>query len=326
MMASRKVSGKLDPQAAALLKQIVDMKVPQLHTLTPEAARKLMDASTKLVMGKPEKVAKIDDLKIPNSTAQIPVRIYTPEGKGPFPLFVYCHGGGFILGNIAMVDNLCRATANRASCIVVSVEYRLAPEHKFPAAVDDAYAATKWVAGKADRINGDPTRIAVGGDSAGGNLSAVVSLRARDEGEGFPIYQVLICPPTDLSIHTTGSMNDFSEGYFLTVPDMIWFGDLYFEKGQDRHVPYASPLLAPDLSNLPPALIITSEFDPLRDEGEAYGERLKKSGVPVKVSRYAGMIHDFIPMDGVIGKAKDAINEIATSLRGIFQSRSHRKK
>jgi acetyl esterase len=318
--------GKLDPQAAALLKQIADMKVPELHTLTPEAVRRLMDASTKMVMGKPEKVSRVEDMKIPSSTAQIAVRLYTPEGKGSFPVLVYFHGGGFIFGNIAMVDNLCRATANRASCVVVSVEYRLAPEHKFPAAVDDAYAATGWVAENAVRLKIDPTRIAVGGDSAGGNLSAVVSLKARDEGKEFPIYQVLIYPPTDLSMHSTESISKFSEGYFLTGADMVWFGDLYFEKSQDRHVPYASPLLAPDLSNLPPALIITSEFDPLRDEGEAYGQRLKKSGVPVKISRYAGMIHDFIRMDGVISRAKDAIDEIASSLSEIFQGKGNKKK
>lgn len=316
----------LDPQVAALLKQMVEMKIPELHTLAPKAARELFDGAIKMVMGKPEKVSKVEDLKIPGPADQIPIRIYTPEGKGPFPIFVYIHGGGFVIGNIPMGDNLCRAIANRTSCVVVSVEYRLAPEHKFPAAVDDSYAAIKWVARNPARINGDPSRIAVGGDSAGGNLSAVVSLRARDEGEDFPIYQVLMYPATELDMHSTGSLNEFAEGYFLTGADMIWFGDQYFEKGQNRRVPYASPLLAPDLSELPPALIITAGFDPLRDEGEAYGERLKKSGVSVKVSRYAGMIHGFISMDGVIGKAKDAINEIATNLGEIFQSKSQRMK
>jgi len=261
MVVSKDKTG-LDPQVAALLKQMVQMKIPELHTLTPKAARELFDGAAKMVLGKPEKVSKVEDLKIPGPRGQIPIRVYTPEGKGPFPIFVYYHGGGFVIGNIQLGDNLCRAIANRAFCVVVSVEYRLAPEHKFPAAVDDSFAASKWVARNAARINGDPTRIAVGGDSAGGNLSAVVSLRARDEGENFPIYQVLIYPATQLDTHTTGSINEFAEGYFLTRADMIWFGDQYFEKGQDRRVPYASPLLSPDLSNLPPALIITAGFDP----------------------------------------------------------------
>jgi acetyl esterase len=317
---------ELDPQVATLLKKMVEKKMPELHTLTPQAARKLMDTAIKATMGKPEKVSKIEDLRILSPAVEIPIRIYFPEGEGPFPILVYYHGGGFVIGNIAMADNLCRAIANRASCIVVSVEYRLAPEYKFPAAVDDSYAATKWVARNAHRINGDPSRIAVGGDSAGGNLSAVVSLRAHNERENFPIFQVLIYPVTDLTIHFTSSINEFKEGHFLTVADMVWFGEQYFRKDQDRRVPYASPLLAPDLRNLPPALIITAGFDPLRDEGEAYGERLKKSGVPVKVSRYTGMIHGFISMDGVIDKSRVAMNEIAFSLREIFQRRGINSK
>jgi acetyl esterase len=321
-----KSKGGLDPQVAVLLKQMVDMKMPEMHTLGAKAAREFFNTSYKLVAGKPEKVSKVEDMKILGPAGEIPIRVYTPEGKGPFPVFVYIHGGGFVLGNIVLGDNLCRSIANRASCVVVSVEYRLAPEHKYPAAVDDSYAAIKWVAKNANRINADPTRIAVGGDSAGGNLSAVVSLRARDEGEKFPMYQVLMYPATQMDMHTTGSLSQFSDGYFLTAGDMIWFGEQYFEKNQDRRIPYASPLLAPNLSKLPPALIITAGFDPLRDEGEAYGEKLKKSGVPVKISRYAGMIHGFLSMDGVISKAKDAIDEIGTSLSAAFQKGKTQKK
>jgi acetyl esterase len=312
----------LDPQVASLLKRMIEKKLPELHTLGPKGAREFFNTSIKLVLGKPEKISKTEDLKIPGPAGPIPIRTYTPEGRGPFPIFVYIHGGGFVVGDISMGDNFCRAIANRASCVVVSVEYRLAPEHKFPAAVDDSYAAVEWVAGNADRIDGDPARIAVGGESAGGNLSAVVSLRAREKGEKFPIYQVLMYPATDLSVHSTASMKECSEGFYLTGADMIWFGDQYFERGQDRRVPYASPLLAPDLSNLPPALIITAGFDPLRDEGEAYGERLKKFGVPVRVSRYAGMIHGFITMDGIINKSKNAANEVASDLSKAFQGAS----
>ena len=326
-MMSSKGKAQLDPQVAGLLKQMAALKVPELHTLGAKAARELFDGpSMKLLMGKPEKVAKVEDLKIPGSAGQIPIRVYTPEGKGPFPVFVYLHGGGFVVGTIALGENLCRVVANKASCVAVSVEYRLAPEHKFPAAVDDAYEATKWAAKNANQINGDPNRIAVGGDSAGGNLSAVVSLRARDEGEKFPVYQVLMYPVTQQDMHATGSRTEFSEGYFLTGGDMLWFGDQYFEKNQNRRVPYASPLLAPKLSGLPPALIITAGFDPLRDEGEAYGEKLKKSGIPVKISRYEGMIHGFISMDAVISKAKDAMTEVATSLSNAFQANKTQKK
>jgi acetyl esterase len=312
----------LDQQVAALLKQMVDMRLPELHTMTPRIAREFFNNSLKLVLGKPEKVSKVEDIKIPSPGGSVPARTYTPEGKGPFPIFIYFHGGGFVLGNISMGDNLCKAIANKSSCVVVSVEYRLAPENKFPAAVDDSYSAVEWVAAYANRIDGDSTRIAVGGDSAGGNLSAVVCLKARDKGKSFPIYQVLMYPPTDLSEHTTDSIKECSEGYYLTGGDTIWFGNLYFEKDQDRRVQDASPLLAPNLSNLPPALIITCGFDPLRDEGEAYGERLKKSGVPVTVSRYSGMIHGFMTMDGIISKSKDAVNEIAANLREAFRVRT----
>jgi acetyl esterase len=314
----------LDPQAATLL-QLMTKMMPEPHKLALKAQRELQDAGAKAFMGKPEKVSKVEDLKIPGPAGQIPIRVYTPEGKGPFPIFVYFHGGGFVMGNVQQTDNICKAVANKASCVVVSVEYRLAPEYKHPAAVDDSYSATKWVSENANKINGDPARIAVGGDSAGGNLAAVVSLKARDEKAKFPIYQVLIYPETDLSGFNTSSWKEFSDGYAPTKGDVVWYMEQYFEKGQDRRAPYASPLLAPELSNLPPALIITAGFDPLRDEGEAYGEKLKKSGVPVKVSRYAGMIHSFIVMDRVLDKAKDAWNEIAMSLRDVFQKVSQEK-
>lgn len=315
-MASKDQKG-LDPKAASLLQRLTGM--PELRTFTLKVQRELQDFGYRALMGKPEKVSKVEDLRIPGPAGQIPIRVYTPEGKEPFPVFVYYHGGGFCYGNIQLTDNICRAVANRASCVVVSVGYRLAPEDKFPAAIDDSYAATKWVSENANRVNGDPARIAVGGDSAGGMLAAVVSLKARDENAKFPIYQILICPCTDYSGLNTNSWREFSTGYMLTKADALSFMDHYFEEDQDRRVPYASPLLAPDLSKLPPALIITAEFDPLRDEGEAYGERLKRSGVSVKISRYAGMIHDFPMMDGALDKAKDAWNEIAKSLRSIFQ-------
>jgi acetyl esterase len=323
-MASKKDGGKLDQQAAKLLQQMIQMKMPELHTLTPKAARELMDAGCKMVMGKPEKVSRVQDLKIPGPADQIPIRVYTPEGNGPFPVLVYYHGGGFVTGNVPQSDNFCRAVANRASCVVVSVEYRLAPEHKYPAAANDSYSATKWVFENADRINCDAARIAVGGDSAGGNLAAVVSLRARDEGVRFPICQVLLYPVTDLTGNVTKSRKEFGEGYFLTKADMKWFEDQYFKTDEDRRMPYASPLLAPNLSELPPAFIITCGFDPLRDEGEAYGERLKKAGIPTKILRREGMIHGFTTMDGVLDEAKRAMDEIAAYLKTHFSEENSR--
>jgi acetyl esterase len=324
MMASKHQKG-LDPQAATLLKAMKSMKMSEPETLTLKARRELQRTAAKAVMGKLEKVSKVEDLRIPGPTRQIPIRVYTPHGKGPFPILVYFHGGGFVVGSVQETDNICRAVANKVSCVAVSVEYPLASEHKYPAAVNDSYAATKWVSENADKINGDPTRIAVGGDSAGGNLAAVVSLKARDENAKFPIYQILICPATDLSGLNTASWKQFSNDYTPTKDDMLWYMEQYFERHQDRHVPYASPLLATDFRKLPPALIITAEFDPVRDEGEAYGEKLRKSGVSVKVSRYEGMIHDFATMDRVINKAKDAWNEIVMSLKDAFQKGSQEK-
>jgi len=322
-MASQKVQHKsrtkkqLDPQAEALLQQMAQMNMPPLHTLTPAQAREMMRGMAAL-SGEPEVVANVENLTIPGPGGQIPVRIYTPRGDGPFPILVFFHGGGWVICDLDTHDNLCRSLTNRARCVVVSVDYRLAPEHKFPAAVEDAYAATRWVAKNARRINGDPARIAVGGDSAGGNLSAVVAIMARDQDGPGLTYQLLIYPATDISSANTDSHRNYADGYFLTRGDGDWFCGHYLNCEEDRLHHRASPLLAPDLSGLPPALVITAEFDVLRDEGESYAKRLKKAGVPVKCTRYKGMIHGFMSMDGLLSQARTGIDEASAALREAF--------
>lgn len=308
---------RLDPQAEALLQLMAHRNVPPFNTLTPAQARETMKSMGALCAG-PEAVANVENLTIPGPGGQIRVRIYTPRGDGPFPILVFFHGGGWVIGDLDTHDNLCRSLANGVSCIVVSVDYRLAPEHKFPAAVEDAYAATQWAANNANRINGNPDLIAVGGDSAGGNLAAVVAIMARDQDGPSLKYQLLMYPATDVSSCNTASYRDCADGYFLTKADGEWFGAQYLNCEDDRLNPLVSPLLAPNLSGLPPALVIVCEFDVLRDEGESYAKRLKKAGVSVKCTRYKGMIHGFLSMDGFLDQARSGIDEASAALREAF--------
>jgi acetyl esterase len=305
----------LDPQAQAFLDQMVSLGGPQLHTLSPEDARKAFDMLAQLSGLKPEAVAKVEDRLIPGPGGQIPVRFYTPQGQPPFPVLLFFHGGGFVIGSIELYDEFCRALTNGAGCIVISVGYRLAPEHKFPAAVEDCYAATKWVAVNAKAIGGDSMRIAVGGDSAGGNLAAVVALMARDKGTVPLVLQLLMYPATNLA-HDTLSAQENANDYFLTRDDMFWFRSLYLSADADRNNPYASPLRAQDLHGLPPALVITAEYDPLRDEGEAYAARLLEAGVATTCTRYDGMIHGFLSLS--FDQGKKGRQEIIGALRSAF--------
>jgi acetyl esterase len=290
---------------------------PPFEEMTVEQAREAILGMRELA-GPPEEVAKVEDRTIPGpSGVQIPFRIYTPSGQGPLPVLAYFHGGGWVIGNLETVDAPCRALANGAGCVVVSVDYRLAPEHTFPAAAEDCYAATRWVAEHAAELGGDPRRIAVGGDSAGGNLAAVVSLMARDRGGPALVFQLLVYPVTDYS-YDTPSYQENAEGYLLTRGAMVWFWDHYLSGGQDGRHPHASPLRAESLANLPPALVITAEYDPLRDEGEAYAKRLEQAGVPVTLTRYPGMIHGFFQMGGVLEGGRRAITQAAEALRSAF--------
>jgi acetyl esterase len=233
---------------------------------------------------------------------------------------VFFHGGGWVICDLNTHDVECSALARRAGAVVVSVDYRLAPEHKFPAAVEDCYAATVWVASHAAELGIDPQALALCGDSAGGNLSAVVSLKSRDEGGPAIALQTMVYPVTDLASFGTPSYVEFAEGHHLTRSEMEWFRDLYLRDTADGANPYASPLLAPNLAGLPPALILTAECDPLRDEAEAYAKRLAEAGVPVTCTRYAGMIHPFFALSGVIPQAFDAFDQIAEAVRNLRRS------
>lgn len=265
-------------------------------TMSVAEARELATRLSKLSAG--ETVASVSDQLIPGPVEEIPIRIYKPDAEGPLPLFVFFHGGGWVVGNLETGDTLCRAIANAARCIVVSVNYRHAPEHKFPAAVDDAYAAVRWCAENVKELGGAPDQICVGGFSAGGNLATVVSIIARDKGAPTIKTQILIAPITNHSFETN-SYRDCGEGYGLTIGMMKWFWNHYLNSPEEGDHPYASPLRAKDLGGLPPALVLTAEFDPLRDEGQAYAQRLKESGVEVTTKFYEGMIHLFMGPESV---------------------------
>ncbi len=305
----------LDPQTKTLLEQMA--LAPAWYELPLDEVRKQRVILAPTMNGEPEVVRKVEDHSIAGPAGEIPIRIYTPEGEAPYPVLVYFHGGGWVLSNLDTHDMLCRKFTNRIGCIVVSVDYRLAPEHKFPAAVEDSYAAVQWVAENAHTFDGDATRIAVSGDSAGGNLSAVVTLLARDLQGPSLAYQFLIYPATDYlgDAVKRASYRENGDGYFLTLKGIERFLDHYLVKDEDGKDIRFAPLRAESLKGLPPALIITAEYDPLRDEGELYAERLREAGVPVTFKRYDGMIHGFFTMAGPLDKAKLAIDETAAIVR-----------
>ena len=285
-----------------------------LHELTVTEARKA--ALVKIPKrSTPAPIALITNQTVPGPVGDIPVRIYTPEGIGPFALLVFFHGGGFVVGSLDSADQICRTLCWGAGCVVVSVDYRLAPEHKFPAAPDDCLAATRWAAEHATEFNADPTRLIVAGDSAGGNLATVTALRIRDEGGPALSGQLLLYPVADYHTPPTPSYLANADGYLLTRDTMIWFWEHYLNSASEASDPHASPLRAPDLRSMPPALVITAELDPLRDEGERYAERLQLAGVPTVLSRYDGMIHGFLLFGDMFEESRGAISEATAWLR-----------
>ena len=308
------LSEKLDPTVRLLLEAIERQGNPPLESVPPVEARRLATESLKAVEGHAEPLRSIENMRIPGREGEIPIRVYTPDAPSPRPAMVYFHGGGWVVCDLDTHDVICTAIAHRAGAVVVSVDYRLSPEYKFPAAVVDCYAATQWVAANAERLAIDRNRISVGGDSAGGNLAAVVSMKSRDENGPPIVLQALVYPVTDLSSFATSSYQEFAEGYQLTRTEMEWFRGQYLANINDAFDPRASPLLARDLGGLPPALIITAECDPLRDEGEAYAKRLAEAEVPATCTRYPGMIHPFFSMSGAIPQALDAIQQIANAI------------
>ena len=299
----------VDPAVQALLDQLEEAGGPDISEQTPEQAREMIQGFALMQAGAPEP-AVVFDRTVPGPAGEIPVRVYAAEGDD-LPVVVFYHGGGWVVGNIDSHDGTCKQLlAELGDAIVVSVDYRLAPEHKYPAAADDCYAVAAWVAEHADQIGGDGSRLAVCGDSAGGNLSAVVSQMARDRGGPAIAAQVLHVPVTDHN-YEWPSYSENAEGYLLTRASMVWFWDHYLpnaEAGQDA---YASPYRADDVSNLPPALVQTAEYDPLRDEGEAYGERMREAGVDVEIHRYDGNIHDPFMMFAVNPAGSEALKEAA---------------
>jgi acetyl esterase len=304
----------LEPQTKALLDAMRAAGASlEFERMSPAQARHQME-QTAVTRGAGEAVAKVEDRVIPGPGGGLTVRIYTPDAPAPLPVLVYFHGGGWVLGDLDNSDAQCRTITNAAGCVTVSVDYRLAPEDKFPAAAEDCYAATLWVSDNAAALGCDPNRIAVGGTSAGANLAAVVALMARDRGRPAIAFQALVYPVTDGGMDTP-SYRELAEGYFLTKGAMAWFWDHYVRDAADLTHPYAAPINATDLRGLPPALVITAEYDPLRDEGEAYAARLRAAGVPVTATRYDGTVHGFVSMAANLDVGKKALAQIASALK-----------
>jgi acetyl esterase len=307
---------KLDPQARAVLDRVARANVPPYSQLDVAEARKLYRETRGRLSAAPAEVARVEELDADG----LRVRHYRPLGAEDgevLPALVYFHGGGWTIGDLETHDVPCRELANLARCAVLSVDYRLAPEHKFPAAVEDAVAATRWTHAHAASLAIDPTRIAVGGDSAGGNLAAVAALVLRDAGGPPLAMQALFYPAIDLAADMPSHF-ELAEGYLLTRDAILWFTGNYVRGPEDVRDWRASPLRAADLAGLPPAYIVTAGFDPLRDEGQAYADALHAAGVHVTYECFEGMIHGFITMAGVIAAGHHALYRVATGLRQRF--------
>ena len=310
----------LDPQMKILLDTFNAAGPMFLRAETPEQARAKMRALLEANPIPPEPIYRAEDRRIPGVVGEIPVRIYTPEGNPPMGVLVYYHGGGWVLGDLESHDRVCRALANKGGCVVVSVDYRLAPEHVFPAGAEDCYAATKWVAENAASLGADPARLAVGGDSAGGNLAAAVAMMARDQGGPAIAFQLLFYPCTDAALDTPSQKEFAADGYVLSRGDMEWFWNHYLGAGSETEKtnPYACPLRAKNLAGLPPALVMTASHDPLRDEGERFAQRLISAGVKVTCTRYEGVTHGFISFADALDKGKAGQQQAADALKVAF--------
>jgi acetyl esterase len=301
------------PEVQALLERQAASGRPPLHRQSVEQARAFHLEDAAALNGPAVPMAAVDDRVVPGPAGELPVRVYTPQGEPPFPIVVFFHGGGWVVGTLDTYDPLCRALAAAVPAVVVSVDYRVAPEHRFPAAVEDAYAATLWASRNAAELGGAQHRLAVAGDSAGGNLAAVVALGARDRGGPAIAFQLLVYPALDAAADTV-SWREHAEGLPLTAAGMRWYWDHYLGEA-DGSAPDASPLRAAFVGGLPPALVLTADHDVLRDEGEAYAARLQRAGVPAEVRRYPGVVHGFFRWRGVTGAADAALQGAATTLR-----------
>lgn len=326
LTAARRLAGRphvvdgapLDPQIQLGLRILSRLAGPDMVDLSVEHARLLVEQEAWIFGGPQAHVGQTRDLVIPGPDGGVPARLHRPAGRhtDTLPLLIWFHGGGWVVGSIDSHEPVARALCRDTEVAVLNVGYRLAPEHPFPAAFDDALAAFRWAHSNAAELGVDPARIAVGGDSAGGNLSAAVSLAARDGGP-VPAFQLLIVPAVDL-VHDSASFDRFADGYFLTRRHMDWYKDHYLPRHEDRHDPRASPLLADDLSGLPPAYIAVAGFDPLRDEGRAYAARLRSAGVPVTLTEHRSAVHPFInTLITPMGRAAlaDAVGALRVGLR-----------
>jgi acetyl esterase len=291
----------IDPQAKAYLDRMAALGLPPTEQQTPEEARAMAEERAGVLYGPSEDVHAVEDFEVDG----VPVRLYAPFGSADGPVVVYFHGGGWVIGSLDTHDGVCRALANRTGFRIASAHYRLAPEHRFPAAVDDCWTVTRWAFEQTPRV-------AVAGDSAGGNLAAVMALRARDAGLSLA-YQALVYPVIDHRFDTASYAAN-AAGYGLTLAGMRWYWDQYLG-GADGADPDASPLRAASLAGVAPALVVVCGLDPLRDEGVAYAERLRASGVPAKVSEYEDMIHGFLRMSAVIDRGRQVQNEVGRALR-----------
>ncbi len=307
----------LHPEAAAFLEQVARQKAHPIESLPIDVTRRAALIGSSPSPEHPG-LSRIENRLIAQADgSQLPIRIYTPEGSAPFGVCLYFHGGGWVLNNMDTHDELVRRLAIRSGCVFVSVDYRLAPEHPFPSAIEDAYTALCWVHNHSAEIGCDPNRIAVSGDSAGGNLAAVVCLMTRDRGGPNIAFQALIYPITDCDFERN-SYRSNAEGYFLTRREMIWFWNQYVSSPDQMRHPYASPLLAPSLAKLPRASILVAEYDPLCDEGEAYARALSDAGVDVTLLRYEGMIHAFVRRVQQFEMARKAIEELGLQIRSAI--------
>jgi acetyl esterase len=305
---------ELDPQVKDVLGTMEAENVPAIQALSTSGARALL-RDLFVRDNKPEVLpddVSIENMMISGPESEIPIRIYRPESNGTHPALLYIHGGGWVIGGLDEYDDVCAKLASRAGCVVVSVDYRLAPEHPFPAAVEDSYAAALWMEQNTDLLNADPDRLVIGGDSAGGNLTAATTLMIRDHGGPAFARQLLIYPAVNpLELIKYESYEENGEGYFLEYESMEWFYERYIQNPTETRNEYAFPILARDLGDLPPATIITAGFDPLRDEGIEYAERLEAAGVPVDHQHYDGMIHGFVSLSEETDVGQEAIEHLA---------------
>lgn len=309
----------LHPNAVVVL-EIMNASMADLPNVPVGEIAMLREQPMMPPVANPTRVARVEDRRIPGPAGDLPVRIYWPEASGTRPLIVFFHGGGFVLCSLETHDELCRALCRDTEAVVVSVDYRLAPESKYPAAADDCYAALAWAAANAASLGADPARVAVAGDSAGGNLAAVTALRARDLGTPVLCHQALIYPATTCDFDSP-SYRENGEGYFLTAGAMRWFWSHYLPDMAQANEPYACPAKAASLAGLAPATVVTAEYDPLRDEGEDYGRALAAAGVPTEIRRFDGMIHGFVSMSDVFPDGREAQLLVARGLREAFYER-----